>query len=134
MIVDSLSDGARITQLLASEVTGHKGTFPVPSTVDSNPDMEPADDGAFAYAVAANGERVAEVYIQPDCTHVEPLAHPDATAETASEAGLCTRPKAVYPLRTLMFIGDGVQVRRTLPAFRALVAALGAGEREKDEG
>lgn len=52
MVVDSLSDGTRIAQLLASEVTGHEDAFSVLSVVDSDPDVEPTDDGALAYAVA----------------------------------------------------------------------------------
>jgi len=39
------------------------------------------------------------------------------------------RPKAVRPPRTLVFVEDGAQVKWTLPAFRALVAALDAGDR-----
>jgi len=133
MVVDSLSDGTRIAQLLASEVTGHEDAFSVLSVVDADADVEPTDDGALAYAVAADGERVAEVYVQPDRARVEFLAHPDVTAEAASEAGLRVRPKAVRPPRTLVFVEDGAQVKWTLPAFRALVTALDAGEREEDE-
>ncbi|POG55756.1 hypothetical protein [Haloferax marisrubri] len=133
MVVDSLSDGTRIAQLLASEVTGHEDAFSVLSVVDSDPDVEPTDDGAFAYAVAAEGERVAEVYVQPDRARVEFIAHPDVTAEAASEEGLRVRPKAVRPPRTLVFVEDGAQVKWTLPAFRALVAALDAGDRDEDE-
>ncbi|WP_042662123.1 hypothetical protein [Haloferax sp. ATB1] len=133
MVVDSLSDGTRIAQLLASEVTGHEDAFSVLSVVDADADVEPTDDGALAYAVAADGERVAEVYVQPDRARVEFVAHPDVTAEAASEAGLRVRPKAVRPPRTLVFVEDGAQVKWTLPAFRALVAALEAGDRDRDE-
>ncbi|RDZ63660.1 hypothetical protein C5B90_11025 [Haloferax sp. Atlit-12N] len=133
MVVDSLSDGTRIAQLLASEVTGHEDAFSVLSVVDSDPDVEPTDDGALAYAVAADGERIAEVYVQPDRARIEFIAHPDVTAEAASEEGLRVRPKAVRPPRTLVFVEDGAQVKWTLPAFRALVAALEAGDRDEDE-
>ncbi|ELZ94565.1 hypothetical protein [Haloferax sulfurifontis] len=131
MVVDSLSDGTRIAQLLASEVTGHEDAFSVLSVVDADADVEPTDDGALAYAVAADGERVAEVYVQPDRARVEFIAHLDVTADAASEAGLRVRPKAVRPPRTLVFVEDGAQVKWTLPAFRALVAALDAGDREE---
>ncbi|WP_424006613.1 hypothetical protein [Haloferax denitrificans] len=133
MVADSLSDGTRIAQLLASEVTGHEDAFSVLSVVDADADVEPTADGALAYAVAADGERVAEVYVQPDRARVEFLAHPDVTAEAASEEGLRVRPKAVRPPRTLVFVEDGAQVKWTLPAFRALVAALDAEERGEDE-
>ncbi|UVE50571.1 hypothetical protein KU306_01300 [Haloferax larsenii] len=132
MVVDRLSDGKRIAQLLASELTGHEDTFSILSIVDSDADVEPTDDGALAYAVAADDERVAEVYVQPDRTRIEFIAHPDVTAEAADEEGLRVRPKAVRPPRTLVFVEDGAQVKWTLPAFRALVAALEADADESN--
>ncbi|KAB1193443.1 hypothetical protein GJR96_08290 [Haloferax sp. MBLA0076] len=126
MVVDRLADGTRIAQLLASELTGHEAAFAMLSVVDADPDVEPTDDGAFAYAVAANDTRVAEVYVQPDRARIEFVSHPDVTAEAAGEQGLRVRPKAVRPPRTLVFVEDGAQVKWTLPAFRALVAALEA--------
>ncbi|ELZ78131.1 hypothetical protein C455_10628 [Haloferax larsenii JCM 13917] len=132
MVVDRLSDGKRIAQLLASELTGHEDTFSILSIVDSDADVEPTDDGALAYAVAADDERVAEVYVQPDRTRIEFTAHPDVTAEAADEEGLRVRPKAVRPPRTLVFVEDGAQVKWTLPAFRALVAALEADADESN--
>ncbi|KAB1198384.1 MULTISPECIES: hypothetical protein [Haloferax] len=130
MVVDRLADGKRIAQLLASELTGHEETFALLSVVDADTDVEPTDDGALAYAVAANDDRVAEVYVQPDRARVEFLTHPDVTADAASEQDLRVRPKAVRPPRTLVFVEDGAQVKWILPAFRALVEAL---ERD-DEG
>ncbi|KAB1187708.1 MULTISPECIES: hypothetical protein [Haloferax] len=126
MVVDRLTDGTRIAQLLASELTGHEEAFAILSVVDADPDVEPTDDGAFAYAVDANETRVAEVYVQPDRARIEFLAHPDVTADAASEENLRVRPKAVRPPRTLVFVEDGAQVKWTLPVFRALVAALDA--------
>lgn len=130
MVVDRLTDGKRIAQLLASELTGHEDAFAALSVVDADSDVEPTEDGALAYAVAADDERVAEVYVHPDRARVEFVAHPDVTADAASERNLRVRPKAVRPPRTLVFVEDGAQVKWTLPAFRALVAALD-GEREE---
>ncbi|WP_416840621.1 hypothetical protein [Haloferax sp. DFSO52] len=130
MVVDRLTDGKRIAQLLASELTGHEETFAMLSVVDADTDVEPTDDGALAYAVAAGDERVAEVYVQPDRARVEFLTHPDVTADAASEQNLRVRPKAVHPPRTLVFIEDGAQVKWVLPAFRALVAAFDTDERD----
>lgn len=124
MVVDRLTDGTRIAQLLASELTGHEAAFASLSVVDADTDVEPTDDGALAYAVTAADERVAEVYVHPDRARVEFLSHPDVTAEAASEEGLRVRPKAVRPPRTLVFVEDGAQVKWILPAFRALVEAL----------
>ena len=133
MVEDRITDGRRIAQLLASELTGHEETFAALSVVDSNPDVEPTDDGTLAYAVNAGEARVAEVYVQPDRARVEFLVSPDLTAEAASEEGLRVRPKAVRPPRTLVFVEDGAQVKWILPAFRELVAAFEADGTEDDE-
>ncbi|WP_410766704.1 hypothetical protein [Haloferax sp. DFSO60] len=126
MVVDSLSDGKRIAQLLASELTGHEEAFARLEIVDSDPDVEPTDDGTFAYGVDFDDERVADVFVQPDRARVEFRSKPDLTAETASEADLRVRPKAVRPPRTLVFLEDGAQVKWVLPTFRSLVSALEA--------
>ncbi|ELZ96831.1 hypothetical protein C440_03618 [Haloferax mucosum ATCC BAA-1512] len=123
MVVDTLSDGTRIAQLLASELTGHEDAFSTLAVVDADPDVEPTEDGALAYAVNAADERVAEVYVQPDRARVEFVVHPDVTADAASDANLRVRPKAVHPPRTLVFVEDGAQVKWVLPAFHALVEA-----------
>ncbi|MFC7202466.1 hypothetical protein ACFQJC_02995 [Haloferax namakaokahaiae] len=124
MVVDALSDGKRIAQLLASELTGHEDAFSLLEIVESDPDVEPTDDGAFAFGVNHGDERVAEVFVQPDRARVEFVSHPDLAAEHASEADLRVRPKAVRPPRTLVFVEDGAQVKWLLPTFRALVAAF----------
>ncbi|MDS0299637.1 hypothetical protein NDI76_12880 [Halogeometricum sp. S1BR25-6] len=120
MVEDRLTDGKRIAQLLASEVTGHERSLASLSVADSERDAEPTADGAFAYAVDREAERVAEVYIHPDRARVEFLAAPEAVAEAAETEGLRVRPKAVRPPRTLVFVEDGVQVKRLLPALRAV--------------
>lgn len=120
MVEDRLTDGKRIAQLLASEVTGHERSLASLSIADSERDAEPTADGAFAYAVERDGERVAEVYLHPDRARVEFLAAPDAVAEAAEGEGLRVRPKAVRPPRTLVFVEDGAQVKRLLPALRAV--------------
>jgi hypothetical protein len=122
MVEDRLTDGKRIAQLLASEVTGHERSLASLSVADSERDAEPTADGAFAYAIDRTGERVAEVYIHPDRARVEFLAAPEATAEAAEAEGLRTRPKAVRPPRTLVFVEDGAQVKRLLPALRTVAA------------
>ncbi len=143
MAEEHLRDGKRIAQLLASEV---EGVVDGAAVVDAERDVEPTDDGAFAYAVArsgvdgdgestsdesddtgsGNGEtddthRFAEVYVQPDRARVEFLVAPDVAAERAEEAGLRVRPKAVRPPRTLVFVEDGAQVKWIVPVVERVV-------------
>jgi hypothetical protein len=148
MTADRLADGVRIGQLLASEITGNEGRLRVLALADADPDVDPTPDGALAYAVvrtdgrdngteSANGrvegdeddeddenadtDLVAEVYVQPDRVRVEFVSAPDAVADAATEAGIRVRPKAVRPPRTLVFVEDGAQVKRVLPAFEAAI-------------
>lgn len=148
MVDDRLSDGVRIGQLLASEITGNRGRLRELSLTDADPDVEPTTDGALAYAVlrtddadeplptndadettggtgtGTDGDVVAEVYVQPDRLRVEFVGAPDAAAAAGSEAGLRVRPKAVRPPRTLVFVEDGAQVKWILPVFEAVLDAL----------
>lgn len=137
MVAERLTDGVRIGQLLASEITGNEGRLRTLLLADADPDVEPTADGALAYAVVAvNGEKngagtdlVAEAYVQPDRLRLEFVRSPDAVADAATEAGLRVRPKAVRPPRTLVFVEDGAQVKRVLSAFEASIRPADAGDR-----
>lgn len=133
MVRDRLTDGTRIAQLLASELTGHGGRLETVSVVDANPDVEATVDGALAYVVAVGSEddesentdrtRLAEVYVQPDRTRVEFRRGQEAAARAAEAAGLRVRPKATHPPRTLVFVEDGAAVKRALPVVEAAAAS-----------
>lgn len=169
MVRDRLTDGVRIGQLLASEISGNEGRLRDLRVADADPDVEPTVDGALAYAVVRvgdadggdekgdrrdeddrvddtenggfgdedhridgeDGDRVAEVYVQPDRVRVEFRSAPEAVADRADEAGLRVRPKAVRPPRTLVFVEDGVQVKRLLPVLEAMLDADGGSGSEK---
>ncbi|WP_200531114.1 hypothetical protein [Halorubrum sp. LN27] len=157
MVEDRLTDGVRIGQLLASEISGNEGRLRDLALADADPDVEPTPDGALAYRIVRAGEggagndaeadalTVAEVYVQPDRVRIEFVAgaggegnaveqpvRPEAAADAADEVGLRVRPKAVRPPRTLVFVEDGAQVKRALPVFEAVVEpaldATGNGE------
>ncbi|WP_435184636.1 hypothetical protein [Halobellus sp. EA9] len=126
MVEDRLTDGRRIAQFLASEVTGHDD-FDALAVTDADPDVEPTPDGAFAYAIEparGDGDRVASVFVQPDRVRIEFARAVEAAADAADEAGLRVRPKAVRPPKTLVFVEDGAQVKRTLPVWRAVVSEM----------
>lgn len=63
MVEDRITDGKRIAQLLASELTGPVATV---SVVDATPDVEPTPDGTEAYGVAVDDERVGTVTVFPE--------------------------------------------------------------------
>ena len=135
MVTDRLTDGVRIAELLASEVTGNESGLRGLTVADADRDVEPAADGAAdgdgsveADATADGhgpGEPVAAVYVQPDRARIEAIAAPDAAAEAAAAADLRVRPKAVHPPRTLVFVEDGAGVKRALTALEAIRNASG---------
>lgn len=125
MVEDRITDGRRIAQLLASEVTGREtGPLAAMGVADAEPDVEPTADGAFAYGVARDGERVADVAVQPERAYLELRTGVEAGAEAAADAALRVRPKAVDPPRTLVFVESGAAVKA---AVDVLVAAAEAG-------
>ncbi|WP_280586995.1 hypothetical protein [Halorubrum sp. Boch-26] len=138
MVEERLTDGVRIGQLLASEVSGDEGRLRDLALADADPDVEPTTDGALAYRIVHGGDGgakgvgrdVAAVYVQPDRVRIEFIGGrdggglPNAAADAADEASLRVRPKAVRPPRTLVFVEDGAGVKRALPVFAAVVDAI----------
>ena len=147
MVQDRLRDGTRIAQLLASELTGNRGALESVVVVDADPDVEPTADGALAYRVAlvstpeaitvddrgqttldegvdADPRSIASVFVQPERARVEFTTAPDAAAEAARGADLRTRPKAVAPPRTLVFVENGAAAKHVVPVFEAVVEAV----------
>lgn len=125
MVQDRLTDGRRIGQLLASEIRGReRGPLGRLAVVDVR-DVAGTAFGELAFGVSAGGRRVADVYVHDDRVRVEFREAPDAAVDAGRKAGLQTRPKAVHPPQTVVFVEDGVAVKRVLPVFRSVVDALG---------
>lgn len=139
MVEERLDDGVRTAQLLASELSSDAVRPPF-AVVDADPDVEPSPDGTRAYRVvlARDGDQtpVATVAVHPDRAHAAFRAVdaapdlPAVAAEAADEAGLRSRPKAVTPPQTLVFVPDGAAVKRVLPVFGAAADALGDADDE----
>jgi len=74
MVEERITDGKRIGQLFASELTGlERGPLGAVSVEDAEPDVEPTAEGALAFRVAAADETVGTVSVT------------DATARLALE-------------------------------------------------
>ena len=66
MVDDRITDGKRIGQLLASELTGlERGPLAAVSVADADPDVTPSAAGARAYAVTHLDTRVGTVAVTP---------------------------------------------------------------------
>jgi hypothetical protein len=129
MVRDRITDGRRIGQLLASEIRGHeRGPLGRLAVVDVR-DVEGSAYGELAFGVGSGDRRLADVYVHGDRVRVEFRGAPDAAVDAGRKAGLRTRPKAVHPPRTTVFVEDGVAVKRVLPVFSSVVEALDAAGR-----
>ena len=147
MVEDRLRDGTRIAQLVASELTGDREALAGVVVADADPDVEPTADGTLAYRVAhvadpaaiTVGDRgqttvdegvdaelmtLAEVFVQPERARLEFTTAPDSAAEAAAEAELRTRPKAVDPPRTIVFVEDGAEAKHAISVFTNIVEAV----------
>ncbi|PSP62134.1 hypothetical protein BRC76_04970 [Halobacteriales archaeon QH_8_67_36] len=72
MVEDRITDGKRIGQLFASELTGlERGPLGAVSVEDSEPDVEPTDGGAFAFRVVADGEEIGRVRVTETTARLE---------------------------------------------------------------
>lgn len=99
MVQDRVSDGKRIAQLLASELTGlETGPLEAVAVTDADEDAMPADGGTFAYRIATDGEAVATVTLYPEYAELafavepadsdafEPAGDPPTVAVTSGAA------------------------------------------------
>jgi len=120
--MEGTAGGVRIAQLLASEIEGLRSLDGL-AVSGADPDVEPTADGALAYRIERGGDPVGAVYVQPDRARLELTAEQAAVADAARERGLRVRPTAVRPPRTLVFVEDGAEVKRTAGALSALSGA-----------
>lgn len=116
MVEERITDGKRIGQLLASEITGREsGVLASLSVVEADPDAEATEDGTFAYGVDAGPTRIADVLIQPARALLALQVGHETATETAEREGLSVR--ASDPV---VCVETGAQVKA---AVAVLVAA-----------
>lgn len=127
MVEDRITDGRRIAQLLASEVRGRERGPLDPLAVVDVRDVEGDAGGEFAFGVDARTDagdrRIADVYVHEDRARVEFREAPDAAADAGRGAGLRTQPGVAGPSRIAVFVADGVDAKRVLSVFGAVLAA-----------
>ncbi|MFW6435046.1 MAG: hypothetical protein ACOCY1_01565 [Halovenus sp.] len=83
MVTDSITDGKRIAQLLASEITGlQTGGLSAVSVADADPDAMPSDTGTLAYRVLEDETELASVYLYPSYIELQ-FGVPRPTEQTA---------------------------------------------------
>jgi len=124
MVERELSDGVRVAQLLASELTGRTSApFDDVAVSEADPDVQPTAEGARAYDVTLGGDPVASVFVQPTRARVEFRANTslDAAKRAAEDAGLRARPRETSPPGLVVFVENGAHAKRVLAVFEAAV-------------
>lgn len=72
MVEDRITDGKRIAQLLASELTGlSSGPVARLGVADADPDAEPSADGTFAYDIVRDDRRVGSVFVHEESARID---------------------------------------------------------------
>jgi hypothetical protein len=130
MVEDRIRSGRRLAELLSSELHGREsGPLGRLTVTNADPEVEPNEAGAYAYAITLGNERIATVKIHPDRLHLAIERGLDTAVEAGTEACLRVRPKVVEPPQTLVFIEDGAEVKRATDVLAAVVVALNSNGR-----
>lgn len=124
MAREELTDGTRIGRLLSSEIHGHeRGALGRLAVVDADRDVEPTADGRFAYGIdidASDGGRIAAAYVHPDRLRIEFEVGVETALAAAKRARLRARPTEIEPLRVIVFVENGAEVKDALGVVRVV--------------
>ncbi|MDS0283629.1 hypothetical protein [Haloarcula onubensis] len=107
MVEDRITDGKRIGQLFASELTGlERGPLGAVSVEDAEPDVEPTPAGAFAFRVAADGQAIGTVTVTETTARLELDEPTDFESErddvTVEESGTVVVAHSGAAVKTLV--------------------------------
>ncbi|MXR51339.1 hypothetical protein GRX03_06930 [Halovenus sp. WSH3] len=111
MVEDAITDGKRIAQLLASELTGlETGPFDRVTVTDADAEAMPSDSGTLAYRISVAGSDLAAVTLYPEYVQLEFDVEP-TVPESAGE--LLTEDP------TVLTVTSGAEVKRAVDLLRA---------------
>jgi len=112
MVGDTVTDGKRIAQLLASELTGlDEGPLEEVSVADADPDAVPTDTGTEAYTVVAGDEPIGTVSMFPEYATL-------AFDQTVSWPDGDQRPDLLDDSDSTLLVSSGAAVKRAVDAVR----------------
>ncbi|MFT4945836.1 MAG: hypothetical protein ACI8TL_000063 [Natronomonas sp.] len=110
MVEHTITDGKRIAQLLASELTGlETGILERVSVADADPEAMPSDGGTVAYRITAVGTELATVLLYPEYVELEFEAEPPVS-DTAADL------RTDDP--TVVTVTSGAEVKRAVDLLR----------------
>ncbi|MFB6154111.1 MAG: hypothetical protein ABEJ27_07660 [Halodesulfurarchaeum sp.] len=116
---ETLDTSAEAAEATAETGENRRDADSETGTNDGSESTASAGPGAPAFAMEYAGEEIATVFVQPDRCYLVVRHDPAGVAESAREEGLRTRPKAVKPPATLVFVEQGAAVKRVIDVLRA---------------
>jgi hypothetical protein len=124
MVEDTVTDGKRIAQLLASELTGlDEGLLEDISVADADPDAVPTDAGTEAYTLVAGDDPIGTVSMFPEyatVTFERAVAWPEGDR----------RPDLLDDSDSTLVVSSGAAVKRAVDAIRLWVRAANGAHPE----
>lgn len=147
MVIDRITDGTRIAQLLASELDGREdGGLEAVSVVDADRDVEPTVAGARAYDVVVSAgvdederpgadheendddtERLAQVFVHPDRARLTLEVDPELLEAGAADVGLEVVAESDdasgADLGPSVLVDSGAAVKRATDVVQAILSA-----------
>lgn len=125
MAEDTVTDGKRIAQLLASELTGlDEGQLEDISVNDADPDSVPTDSGTKAYTVVASDDPVGTVSMYPEYATV--------TFERAVSWPDDRRPELLDESDDLLVVSSGAAVKGAVDVIRLWLRLRGTDESDTE--
>ncbi|QSG10151.1 hypothetical protein [Halapricum desulfuricans] len=119
MVEERITDGKRIAELLASELSAREtGPLERVEVIDADRDATPSADGTPAYGIAIDGVDVGTASLFPDYVRVTVSLGVDAVVETAASAGVPARREGET---AVLRVESGAAVK---PAVDVIAAAV----------
>ena len=136
MVERRITDGRRIAQLLASELSGREdGEFAHLSVADADRDVEPTPDGARAYDVHHGDDRLARVFVHDERARLEFDALAELARSAATDGELRVELDERTASKAFVFVEDGAQVKRAADVVEAVSRSVSAdGVSDADGG
>ena len=131
MVEDSVSDGKRIAQLLASELTGLDiGPLADASVADAVPDATPSPEGTEAYRLNDRDGTVATVSMYPDHARVSPVGDVDFEPCSAGPPTECSHV-SLESVNGELVIRSGGAVKPAVDAIRLFLDRIGEAAEDR---
>ena len=122
MVEDRITDGERIAELLASELTAREtGPLAHIEVIDADRDATPSEDGTPAYGISLHGADAGTASLFPDYVRVTVSVAPETVMETAPNAGIPARREDGT---AVLQVESGAAVKPAVDVIAAAVRAV----------